>query len=110
MTVEPFTLRVRPGLEYVDGQPVGLVYLVDCRDPLVEILYPLPIREALALSERIASAAAGRHDPIRATARGRDGHAIEVTLLLGAASKAIATIRRHAATASALRARREVAA
>jgi len=112
VTDEPFTLRVRHGLEYVDGRPVGVVYLVDRRDPLVEITYALPISEAYALAATLRVAASISNGPFKTEFRTRDGGVVELTVQLASARHAFETLRRHAESATILRGRghHEVAA
>ncbi|TXL72538.1 hypothetical protein FHP25_24905 [Vineibacter terrae] len=102
MTCEPYTVRVRHGLEFTDGRPIGVVYLVDRRDPLVEITHALPVCEAHVLASALCFASAIGMDPVRAQVRDRDGHVIEVTMPEAAVAPAVLTIYRHADAASIL--------
>lgn len=93
-------LFVRHVVEWADGHPVGVVHLIDRSVPLVERIWALPACEALTLACALNDAWGRADDPVRVSARDRDGAVIEFTLPMGCTLRACQTIARFAATAN----------
>lgn len=96
MSGEVLRLKVRAGVEFTDGRPIGVVYLVDTTVPLVERIYALPVVEALPMATRIMAGFHSGLRTIRVHARDRDAVLIELEIPAASALNASCTIRRFA--------------